>query len=519
MHVEHAPVAAQALLAGVAADPWGQVAVSLYDTARLVALAPWLAGHQSRIAFLCRQQRPDGGWGGPDGYALVPTLSATTALLTELGRGDPYDAALRRAVRGGLAALRRWLRPGSGFAVPDTIGVELIVPMLLDDLEPQLHRADTDLTGGATAALPLPAGFDRRAWEAIQASFARGALPQKAWACLEVFGSSATAAAPVRPAMGSVGCSAAATAAWLGRPDRDRAALRFLTSLQERGGGPVPGVSPITYFEAAWVLNNLATGGLQSAVPEVILNRLETGLSADGAPAAPGLPPDADDTAAVLSALLRHGRVREPASLLPYRQGDYFACFVGERNPSVSTNAHVLETLSLYLADRPAERSRYAGPAALAAGWLLGQQRPDGSWEDKWHASAHYATACCALALSRHGGADGQEAIRRAIGWVLECRRPDGSWGRWEGTVEETSYAVQVLSLAGPAHPDRPAAVAAIRHAIGFLSDPRPVVDYPPLWHAKDLYAPLSVVRAAQLGALYLGHRATSADRVSLGSR
>src|SRR5690606_28453356 len=120
------------------------------------------------------------------------------------------------------------------------------------------------------------------------------------------------------------------------------------------------------------------------------LERLAGGLGPDGAPAAPGLPTDADDTAAVLAALLRYGRVRRPDCLLDFRRGDYFACFVDERNPSVSANAHVLEALALYLGHRPAERSRYGGPAALAAQWLLGQQSADGSWSDKWHASPYY---------------------------------------------------------------------------------------------------------------------------------
>jgi hypothetical protein len=524
--------AADQLLTEVATDPWGTVAVSLYDTARLVALAPWLAGHQARIDFLCRRQGADGGWGGPDGYGLVPTLSATTALLTELRRrpGPAGSPRLVRAAAAGRRALRRWLHPDAQPAVPDTIGVELIVPALVEELTalttpagpaapepaaPPRPAVPTRPARPPVASVPaevaappvrLPAGFDPDLLARARARFAAGAAPPKSWACLEVFGPAAAGAPFVRPAGGSVGCSPAATAAWLGGAHRHPEAVGFLDRLQARGGGPVPAVTPITYFEAAWVLNQLALAGLTRRVPLAVLDRLDAALTDAGAPAAAGLPADADDTAAVLAALLRHGRLRRPDPLLPYRTDGYFTCFPDERSPSVSTNAHVLETLALYLARRPTEHPRFAGPAATAADWLLGQQRSDGSWWDKWHASPYYATACCVVALALHGGRGARPALTRAVSWVRATQRPDGSWGRWQGTVEETAYGVQVLAFAGPAgaDPDPTASAAAAARAHRFLADPPPLAEHPPLWHAKDLYTPVAVVRAARLAALRL---------------
>lgn len=482
------------------------MAVALYDTGRLVALAPWLAGHDARVEFLCARQSADGGWGGSDGYAVVPTLSVTAALLAELrrdGQGSDRER-LAHAATGGLHALRRWLDPVTGLIVPDTIAVELIVPALVDEIN-ALLTPDLPLPGVAVDARPwlrLPQGFDRQLLEATRVRFAAGALPQRAWACLEVLGEAATAAPFVRPAAGVVGCSAAATAAWLGGSSGDLAAAGFLDALQARGGGPVPAVTPITYFEPAWVLNSLAVGGFAPAVPASILDRLEAGLTPTGVPAAPGLPADADDTAAVLAALLRHGRVHSPESLLGYLADGYFKCFPDERNPSVSTNAHVLEALALYLGRRPQDRARFATPAQMAARWLLDQQRADGSWLDKWHASPYYATACCILALVLHDSAGTRESIDRAVDWVLDTQRPDGSWGRWQGTVEETSYAVQVLTLACP--PDKAAAIA-VKRGCAYLADHPVFAEHPPLWHAKDLYAPIAVIQAARLAALRLG--------------
>lgn len=492
---------ARLLLDQVLADPLGQVSCSIYESSRLVALAPWLPGHQARIDLLRRAQRPDGGWGGPDGYAVVTTLSATTALLAELDRtpDDPYG--LRPLVTGGLSALGRWLSPATSPQVPDTIGCEVTIPALLAELTGRL--------GPDAPPLRLPVGLDERALAAMRGRFAAGALPQKTWACLEVIGPAAAGAAFIQPALGAVGCSAAATAAWLGSPAGDRSAYEFLDRLQARGGGAVPGVNPITYFEPAWVLNYLALGGFDLPVPTGLLDRLTSGLAADGAPAAPGLPADADDTAAVLAALLRHGRVRRPDCLLDYRRGDYFTCFLDERNPSISSNAHVLEALALYLDRRPTEQSRYAGPAALAAQWLLGQQAADGSWVDKWHASAYYATACCAVALRlaretvSGSPAGAAEAIARAVTWVVDTQREDGSWGRWQGTVEETSYAVHLLAVAAAA--DQPGVAEALRRGTRYLADPPRPAEDPPLWHAKELYAPTQVIRAAHLAALRLG--------------
>jgi hypothetical protein len=225
----------------------------------------------------------------------------------------------------------------------------------------------------------------------------------------------------------------------------------------------------------------------------------------------------------VLSALLRHGRIRPPESLLGFRGDDgYFRCFPSERNPSLSTNAHVLETIALYLARRPGEQGRYGAPAATAARWLLDQQHPDGSWWDKWHASPYYATAGTVSALARHGGRDEAGAIARAVAWVLATQHPDGSWGRWWGSVEETAYAVQILAEAAP-HRATP---EAIRRAAAFLAydsppasrrdappppSPPPQAEYPPLWHGKDLYTPVRVVRAARLAALRLAGEGASA--------
>jgi hypothetical protein len=69
------PVAeARALVAAMSRGPAGHASPSVYETGRLVSLAPWLVHHVQRVEHLLATQRPDGTWGGPQGYALAPTL-------------------------------------------------------------------------------------------------------------------------------------------------------------------------------------------------------------------------------------------------------------------------------------------------------------------------------------------------------------------------------------------------------------------------------------------------------------
>lgn len=54
---------AAALVEAVDRDPWGSVRPSVYETARVLSLAPWLPGHELRLAWVLEQQAPDGSWG------------------------------------------------------------------------------------------------------------------------------------------------------------------------------------------------------------------------------------------------------------------------------------------------------------------------------------------------------------------------------------------------------------------------------------------------------------------------
>ncbi|MGK5676677.1 prenyltransferase [Micromonospora sp. URMC 106] len=500
---------ARELLATMALRPWGEVAPSVYETGRLVVVAPRLAGHAERVAFLVRTQRADGAWGPPEGYALVPTLSATDALLaasTDESLPAPERPALADAAGRGLRALSVLLAANS--AVPDTPAADLIVPALVDSINARTSGPDAALS--APHPLSLPTGTDRRRLTAVRAAHAAGAeLPPKLAHFGELLHGPAQRSPRSRAAEPTaVGASPAATAAWLAAagPDADgRGARAFLERVIGEGDGLVPCPMPITVFERAWALGGLSRAGIAVRPPKSVLASLTDAVGPAGVATGAGLPTDADTTAVTLYALGRLGRPIEPTSLWAYETAEGFCTWPGEDGFSVTTNAHVLDALGQHVERDPGAGARYRRAVDRLARVLRERQEADGSWHDRWHASPYYATACCVLALAE-SGSDGERAgtVGRAVRWVLANQRDDGSWGRWEGTAEETAYALQIL-LAVPS--DEPAVAVAVLRGHTYLRAHVGRREHPPLWYGKELYCPTTIVRAAVLAAVHVAHR------------
>ncbi|MDX6743295.1 prenyltransferase/squalene oxidase repeat-containing protein [Actinocorallia sp. A-T 12471] len=481
---------AQELVDGLLAEPWGRSSPSVYETGRLVALTPWLAGHDARVRHLLDAQRPDGGWGpesGP-GYRIVQTLSAVDALLAA-GRTEAAERGLAFA-----HALLSDLPP-----LPDMPAIELISASLI--------RAVNERRPGA---LPVPEALDDGTLDLVRSLAASGEpLPVKLLHALEILGPGAVglATAPVEPT-GTVGAAPAATAAWLGAepPPAHDPARRFLETAARQYGGPVaPGV-PITVFERGWVLVALARAGLAfHAHPDLLLS-LADPIGEHGAPCAAGLPTDADTTSGALHALSLLGSPVAPDCLLGYATDTHFCTWPGEQGKSVTTNAHVLEAFGRALADGP--DPRYADAAAKAARFLRETQRPEGFWDDRWHVSPYYATMSAALALAEYGGPESAETVARAVSWVRATRGADGGWGVWGPTAEETALALHVLLLADPATGPGDADARAGADFLEAAGN-----DHPALWHDKDLYLPEAIVEATVLAARRLAERVLGARR------
>ncbi|MEU9834092.1 prenyltransferase/squalene oxidase repeat-containing protein [Streptosporangium sp. NPDC048047] len=536
------PAAARELVAGLLAEPWGQVSPSPYETGRVVSLAPWLSGHAGRIDFLIATQRGDGGWGPPGHHGLVPTLSAVEALLAERRRESSADRdLLAKAAARGLALVRSQAAPGRKEPLPDMPAIELIVPCLLSLIGGHLDAEDPDTAGRlGPAPGPFP-GADGAKLAAVRRWMASGAaVPQKLVHALEAAGPEGAAAQGIAPTpmtagMAAVGASPAASAAWLAAappgagPEGDAPAggpgngarppgaaapvRRYLEEVVSVSGGPVPCALPITVFERGWTLSWLLRAGLPVEAPPELAASLRERLGPDGIATGPGLPADADTTSVALHALALLGEPCEPEGLWPFELDTHFCTWRGEEGMSPTTNAHVLDAFGEYVRRRGGE-PRHAAVVAKLVSWLRDRQDGEGRWTDRWHVSPYYATACCAIALAEFGGPESREAVGRAAEWVLATQRPDGSWGRWEGTAEETAYALQTLLLTGAARGREPAAarrerdaVRRGREALLAARDHRP----PPLWVDKDLYLPVAIVRAAVLGALHLSGRESGA--------
>src|SRR4051812_23390445 len=115
---------AENLLDAIAATPAGQISPSIYETARLVALATWVPGQEERLRFLFASQNADGTWGMSPEYAFIPTLSALDALLAALShnaRGVGH-AQLRSVLESGLAGMAGLFESPATFA--DMIATE-----------------------------------------------------------------------------------------------------------------------------------------------------------------------------------------------------------------------------------------------------------------------------------------------------------------------------------------------------------------------------------------------------------
>ncbi|MEO3869903.1 prenyltransferase/squalene oxidase repeat-containing protein [Nonomuraea sp. B12E4] len=509
--------AAGELVASLMLRPWGQVSPSVYETGRLVSFAPWLTGHQERIDFLIRTQHRDGSWGAPDGFGLVPTLSATEGILSALTRGDAGTDRHRlgHTVRRGLRGLADWL--SRRLELPDMPAIEHIVPSLVALINRRCEGIEGIEGLGGHAPLPLPEGMSYDTLHLVRSWIKSGAeIPEKLLHALEIAGEEAAGAPGIRPTViGTIGASPAATAAWLGEraaADAGEPAREHLEAVVRLHGGPVPVGLPITVFERTWVLSCLVRAGVPVDVPPEMVADIRAAIAPAGTPAGYGLPPDADTTSMALYTLALLGSPYEPDSLWRFRTGVHFSTWPGEQGTSVSVNAHVLDAFGQYVARKPTAAPRYQEAIADLAAWIRDQQRPDGCWSDRWHASPYYATVSCALALDAFGGSASEQAVRAAAEWVLRTQREDGSWGRWQGTTEETAYAMQTLLLTQGRTDPRRLSAADRGYDHMTRSTGR---EHPPLWLDKDLYVPLAVARAAVIASSHLARQARVPDSVS----
>jgi hypothetical protein len=468
----------------------GLISPSIYDTAQVLRLAPPPEGPWSGLAWLVDQQQPDGGWGDPAVPRArdVPTLAALLALHTYGGRAHE-----RSAVRAGLSFLKRQSAHWSRLAEDLPVGVELLLPDLLDDAA----KLGLDIATKPYAEL-LTLGRKRRQMIAAR-QWAAGTPPLHSW---EAWGASPD---PVLlDGSGGIGHSPAATAAWL-RAAGDRPELADMChaarSYLERAGaatgidlpGIVPTVWPIVRFEQSFALYVLLIAGLldHPALQDVVQPQLAELARALG-PAGLGMSdfflPDGDDTAAALAVLHAAGHPVDMRLLDRFAADDHFCAYQGELQPSLSVTAHAVHLLAL--SGRENTRSH---------DFVTARQGRDGRWlGDKWNGSWLYTTGHAMIAL---GNGRASDAIASAVEALLLHQHGDGGWGMHKSTAEETAHAI--LALRGASDVLSPAARQALaRGTQWMLANYRPFYrSHVRCWLGKEMYRPYRLARVIELAA------------------
>ena len=184
----------------------------------------------------------------------------------------------------------------------------------------------------------------------------------------------------------------------------------------------------------------------------------------------PELPPDADDLAQVMQALLRAGRREDvarhgEASLAvllrdnSHDDGSFETWIIPAtgRTPLEERHATLVERVwgagadcdvipnllyALQLYDAP----RFAEVICRGINYLEDRQRADGTWTSRWYAGPYYAIHVClrVLAAVRPGSA----AVARALGLLRDSQRADGGWGLAGAGSDPLSTSLALLGLA-----------------------------------------------------------------------
>ena len=490
----------------------GLMSPSIYDTAQLLRFYPpenpWPA-----VEWLIDQQQADGGWGpvSTPKARYMPTMAALLALdATSTHKRSTTATTIERGIK--FVRRHQW----RDWAMLDQSlpgGIELILPILLDELEAQAMPIEREaythlITLGEkrrTFIRTLPRLHGTTAthiWEGW------GTEPE-----LKLIDGSKT-----------VGHSPAASAIWLHFARQHANIPQNTLEIIEQGLQSssaatitnIPGVIntcwPISEFERTFSLYALFlahviphTADIPTALRQQLdqqLDLLEKALTPQGVGFSDWFQPDGDDTSVAIAILKGAGRPvnYETLMLFEHPERTHFVAWQGEFQSSPTVTAHALHAL----ADTTIDKTTYIE-------WLLAQQQPTGLWKgEKWNASPIYTTSQCGIALLACGYT---QAAETALISLLRFQHESGAWGEVYGeSAEETAYAVLALLYAqkhGLALPDL---ATTLKQAQSYLYQVyRPfVAGGVPVWLGKETYRPERVARSFELAAMlalefYLG--------------
>ncbi|KAH7203499.1 terpene synthase family, metal binding domain-containing protein [Fusarium oxysporum] len=523
----------------------------VYDTAWVAMISKktdnvkhWL--FPECLHYLLKTQAADGSWGNlptTQTAGILDTASALLALVSHVREPlqildfSPDEMCLR--IEHGVTSLKRQLAVWNDVEETNHIGVELIVPALLSMLEKEL--------GVSSFEFPSRDILDRMHEEKLghfELEKVYG-KPSSVLHSLEAFlGKVDFDRLSHHLYRGSMMASPSSTAAYLiGATKWHDEAEDYLRHVMRNGAGHgdggISGTFPTTHFECSWILATLLKGGFTVKQIDCDGSRGLSTILADALRDENGVigfaphTADVDDTAKALLALSLVNQPVSPDIMIKVFEGkDHFTTFGSERDPSLTSNLHVL----LSLLKQP-NLSQYH-PQILKTTLFICQWWWDSDHhiKDKWNLSHLYPTMLLVeaftdvLHLIDGGELSGlfDENIKCKIGLsvfqaVLRIVFNQDDDGSWRGYREQTCYAI--LALAQARHVCFFAHMvdtlqSCIDRSVSWLKD-RSLHSEDLTWTSKTAYEVGFVAEAYKLAALQsaslevpaatVGHSLTSA--------
>ncbi|KAF2223849.1 copalyldiphosphate/kaurene synthase [Elsinoe ampelina] len=454
----------------------------VYDTAWVAMVVKRLETGEDTWAFplsfqyILRAQASDGGWGVAKSSRTAGILDTAAALLTlyrhldrplqimDVTRMDLQDR-IERASKSLVSQLQQW----DDLVESNHIGVELILPSLLE----QLRQVDPLLRSTRFTAEEDLLRMNAEKLRNFDVSSLYGSRPSSALHSLEAFlGKIDFDRVSHHLYHGSMMASPSSTAAYLiGASTYDVTAEAYLTHILDRTAGQnlggIPGTCPITNFEYSWVTATLLRDcftyeDLGSPALDCLGRTLEEAFQAGKGVI--GFAPrtaDVDDTAKGLLALtsMRRNTPADPRPMIKvFERDDHFTTFGSERDPSFTSNCHVLLSLLAQESDLCPYRAQIHKATKFLCDFLFYR---DGPVKDKWHMTSSYPSMLLVEAFSELLRLQDKQKLDQLLTFdeqhrvyivlfqtclrTLLAQNQDGSWN---GCTEQTAHAICTLARA-----------------------------------------------------------------------
>ncbi|KAI0009517.1 aphidicolan-16beta-ol synthase [Xylariaceae sp. FL0662B] len=513
---------------------FGTLTCTVYDTAWVALVTKPIDGKKrwlfpESFQYLLDTQSDDGSWSGDTGAQIDGVLNTIAALLVfKRYRDQPLqvqvdtnnlDSRIGRAASSLRSRLASWDVPSS-----NNVGFEIIVPAMLDLLEKEDASLVFEFKGRAALMNIYKAKMSRFRPDLL---YGTSTILKTVTHSLEAFiGQINFDRVSQHKVMGSMFASPSSTAAYLMNAsvwdDEAEDYLRYaIKGSIGHGSGGVPGVFPTTHFEYTWVLSTLLRAGFSQSdldcaeltkMTEILVDAFEKENGAIGL--APGIEPDVDDSAKIITTLNLLGRPIGSERLIEvFEVATHFRVYPGERDASFSANCNALAALL-----RQPDVTPYSSQIAKIVRFLCDRKwNADDEIKDKWNTSHLYSSLLYVEALVDLLALIEEDKLQEVFDETFitklcvtlfqACLRPlldQNSDGSWNHSLEETAYATLILTEARRLRffdDIREPLQAAIERGITFITSNRArLLNY--IWSDKVSYGSPSITEAYVLAAL-----------------